>query len=254
MIDFNFKANYTYDDLVQVVAILRGPGGCPWDAEQTHDSIARNFLEEVYEYLEAADQDSPDHMCEELGDVLLQVLFHSCMEEEAGRFTQNDVCDMVCKKLIFRHPHVFGTTEVADSAEVLTNWDTLKMEEKSQHSYSDTLEAVAKNLPATWRAEKLVKKASKCGFVWDNLEEAVTKVNEEVKELNQALENPAEELGDVLFATVAASYQAGLDPEALLHQACEKFTARFSKMEKSASAPLDKLSKDEMLSLWQTIK
>ncbi|MFI3312526.1 MAG: nucleoside triphosphate pyrophosphohydrolase [Eubacteriales bacterium] len=254
MIDFISKERYNYEDFVNVIEILRAPGGCPWDREQTHQSIARNFLEEVYEFLEAMEQDDPEHMCEELGDVLTQVVFHCNMEQEAGRFTQEDVCDMVCKKMIFRHPHVFGTVEVADSDEVLTNWDTLKMEEKHQQSYGDTLQAVAKNLPSTWRAEKLVKKASKAGFVWDDLPQATAKIQEEVTELTQSMDDPAEELGDVLFATVSAAFVAGLDPEELLHQACEKFTRRFVEMEQSATEPLDKLSKSQLLSLWNQKK
>ncbi len=252
MIDLIGKERYTYDDLVEIIRILRAPGGCPWDIEQTHDSIGRNFLEEVYEFLEAVEQDDPQHMCEELGDVLTQVVFHADMER--GRFSQEDITTMVCKKMIFRHPHVFGTAQVKDSAQVLDNWDELKKVEKSQQSHTDTLRAVAKNLPATWRAEKLMKKASKAGFVWDNLPQAVDKVAEEVAELQQSLEDPAQELGDVLFAAVSAAYMAGLDPEELLHNACEKFTNRFASMEESASKDLQEMTKEQLLTLWNQVK
>lgn len=248
MIDLISKERYSYEDLVEIIRILRAPGGCPWDIEQTHQSIGRNFLEEVYEFLEAVDQDNPEHMCEELGDVLTQVVFHADMERE--RFSQEDITTMVCKKMIFRHPHVFGTTQVKDSAQVLDNWDQLKKVEKSQQSHTDTLRAVAKNLPATWRGEKLIKKASKAGFVWDNLAQAVDKLQEEVTELSNTLESPGEELGDVLFAAVSAAFMAGLDPEELLHNACEKFTNRFATMESNAPMPLEQMTKEQLLSLW----
>ena len=158
MVEFQKKDRYGYEDLVQIVHLLRSPGVCPWDQEQTHQSIARNFLEETYEVLEAIDQDDPVHLCEELGDVLTQVVFHGDMEQDAGRFTLEDVYDGICKKLILRHPHVFGSTVVGSTGEVLNNWDAIKRVEKDQKTFTDTLEAVPKNLPANWRAEKLMKR------------------------------------------------------------------------------------------------
>ena len=157
MINYPEKAVYTYDDLVDILRILRAPGGCPWDREQTHESNRRNFLEEAYEAAEAFDLDDPELMKEELGDVLMQVLFNIHMEEEAGRFTTDDVTDHVVRKLIFRHPHVFG-----DGGEgTAESWEALKRREKGQTTYTATLEAVAKSLPGLWRAEKLQKKAAK---------------------------------------------------------------------------------------------
>lgn len=260
MIDFKKQDRYGFDDLVRIIHLLRSPGGCPWDQEQTHQSIRRNFLEETYEVLEAIDEDDPVHMCEELGDVLTQVVFHSDIEQAAGRFTLDDVCDGVCKKMILRHPHVFGDRQVSGSDEVLVNWDSIKREEKSQKTYTDTLEAVAKNLPANWRAEKLQKKASKAGFAWSNAGEALAKLSEETAELSQAVQrgaDPAEELGDVLFAAVNVSFCLGLDPEQALHGACEKFIRRFSRMERLAGAAhrsLDELSREELLHLWEAAK
>lgn len=260
MIDFTKKERYGYEDLVQIIHLLRAPGGCPWDREQTHQSIRRNFLEETYEVLEAIDEDDPVHMCEELGDVLTQVIFHSDMEEEAGRFTLEDVCDGVCKKMIGRHPHVFGSVEVSGSGQVLDNWEVIKRREKGQETYTDTLRAVAKNLPANWRAEKLQKKAGKAGFRWEGPLEALEKVREEAGELEAALkraDNPAEELGDLLFAAVGVSFAMGADPEEVLQAACEKFIRRFSQMEALASGAgetLDQLSREDLLRLWAAAK
>ena len=157
MVDFTQKAQYTVEDLRRIVALLRAPGGCPWDGAQTHESIRRNFIEEAYEVAEAIDEQSPAHLKEELGDVLLQVVFHASLEEDAGRFDLDDVADGICKKLIFRHPHVFG-----DGGEgTAESWETLKRREKGQTTYTATLESVAKSLPGLWRAEKLQSKAEK---------------------------------------------------------------------------------------------
>ena len=143
MVDFQYKDSYDVNDLVEIVRILRSPGGCPWDAEQTHESIRRDFLEEVYEAVEAIDEGSAEHLKEELGDVLLQVALHARMEEEQGVFDLNGVADGVCKKLIYRHPHVFGDVSVSGTGEVLTNWDALKRKEKHQATHTDALDAVA---------------------------------------------------------------------------------------------------------------
>ncbi|MEG2959639.1 MAG: MazG family protein, partial [Oscillospiraceae bacterium] len=143
MIDFKSKNSYGINDLTEIVRLLRGEGGCPWDRVQTHESIRRNFLEESYEVVEAIDEKNPAHLQEELGDVLLQVVFHSLMEEEVGHFNLDDVADGICKKLIFRHPHVFSDVSVKDADEVLVNWEALKREEKSQDTYADSVDAVA---------------------------------------------------------------------------------------------------------------
>ena len=186
MIDFEQRPTYDVNDLVDIVRILRAPGGCPWDREQDHQSIRRNFIEETYEVCEAIDEQDPEHLKEELGDVLLQVVFHTQMEKEKGVFDIEDVADGICKKLIDRHPHIFGSVEVGSSEEILRNWDELKRKEKHQKSDTDTLKSVAKSLPGLIRAEKLQKKAAKVGFDWDGPQGALDKVTEELDEVKRA--------------------------------------------------------------------
>ena len=253
MIDFIKKDKYSFEDFVEVVRLLRGPGGCPWDRVQTHQSIRRNFLEETYECCEALDTDDMELMKEELGDVMMQVIFHAGIEEDRGRFTLDDVCDGAVRKLVFRHPNVFGPkTE--------QTWDDMKALEKGQKTHASTLDAVARSLPALWRAEKLMKKAAKAGFQWRNAAEALDKAEEEIGELRRAMESGegvAEELGDVLFAAVCAGAMAEQDPEEALHSACEKFIRRFTAMEQAAGAQsrcLDTCSPEDLLRLWQEAK
>ena len=253
MVDFIRKPQYTFEDFVRIVHLLRGPGGCPWDREQDHLSIRRNFLEEVYECCEALDNDDEALMCEELGDVLMQVIFHADIERDRGRFTLDDVCDGACKKLIFRHPNVFGE-------ETAKTWDDMKALEKGQTTHTATLDAVARSLPALWRAEKLIKKAAKAGFCWPDPAGALEKLREEEGEFCQAVASGSgveEELGDVLFAAVCAAYMTGIDPEQALHGTCEKFIKRFAAMEQSAEAQgrsLDAYTPAEQLSLWEDAK
>ena len=260
MIDFQCKQHYTVEDLVTVVHLLRSPGGCPWDQEQTHASIRRNLLEEAYEAAEAIDQESTEHLREELGDVLMQVVFHADIEKDAGRFDLNDVADEVCKKLIFRHPHVFGSVQVSGTGEVLDNWDVLKKQEKGQRSETDTLNAVARSLPALWRAEKVQKKAAKAGFDWPDISGALEKLSEETAELQKALDehtNVEEELGDLLFSVVNVARFAGVDPEEALTQASDKFIRRFARVEESArsgGADLKEMSLEELDRLWEEAK
>ena len=219
MVDFQYKESYDINDLREIVRILRAPGGCPWDAEQTHTSIRRNFLEEAYEAVEAIDEGSPEHLQEELGDVLLQVVLHARMEEEAGNFDLNGVADGICKKLIYRHPHVFGDVQVSGTGEVLSNWEELKRKEKGQATDTDALSAVARSLPALWRAEKVQKKAKKAGFDWPDVTGALDKLSEELEELKTAVaeqSNIQEELGDLLFAAVNVARFVHADPEEAL--------------------------------------
>ena len=260
MIDFIRKESYGLKDLEDIVAILRAPGGCPWDAEQTHASARRDLLEESYEVAEAIDEGSAEHLKEELGDLLLQVFMHAEMEKEQGGFTVDDVADGICKKLIYRHPHVFGQVEVKNSAEVLVNWEALKRTEKGQDSYTDTLQAVAKSLPALWRAEKVQKKARKAGFDWERADQALEKLDEEVLELREAVAqgtNVAEELGDLLFAAVNVSRFVGVDSEMALHAASEKFIARFARVEALAKAQgrdMKDMAPEELDELWEQAK
>ncbi|MCI9222606.1 MAG: nucleoside triphosphate pyrophosphohydrolase [Oscillospiraceae bacterium] len=261
MVHWINKPSYNFQDLQEIVGILRHPGGCAWDMEQTHASIRRNFLEEAYEVAEAIDEGSTEHLKEELGDVLLQVVFHTSIEEDAGRFDLDAVADGICKKLIYRHPHVFGDVSVSSTGEILSNWEELKQKEKGQATQADAVDAVARSLPALWRAEKMKKKAAKAGFDWRDVSGALDKLSEELDELRRAaLEgdgDPVEELGDVLFAAVCVGRFLDADPEDALHAACGKFAARFRKTEELAAGrglSLDKLSDAQQIALWREAK
>ena len=260
MVDFQYKDSYGVKDLEEIVRILRAPGGCPWDAEQTHQSIRRNFLEEAYEAVEAIDEGSPEHLEEELGDVLLQVVMHARMEEEAGRFNLDGVADGICKKLIYRHPHVFGDVSVSGTGEVLSNWEALKRKEKGQATNTDALEAVARSLPALWRAEKVQKKARKAGFDWPDVSGALDKLTEELSELKEAVANGgnvAEELGDLLFSAVNAARFLKVDPEDALNGATDKFIGRFRRVEAGAAGQgkaMEDMSLAELDQLWDRAK
>ena len=263
MVDFQCKNRYDWEDFLEIMRLLRGPGGCPWDAEQTHTSIRRNFLEETYEALDALDRDDSAALCEELGDVLMQAVFHAQIEAERGRFTMDDVVDGVSQKLVYRHPHVFGTVEVADSQEVLVNWEALKRKEKAQSTTADAIESVPHTLPALWRAEKIAGKTSKAGFDWASALSALGKLEEEVRELREALEaggaadgphGVREELGDLLFITAKVAQMSGVDPEDALHRACDKFDGRFRRVEAMADKPLGEYAEAELVELWKSSK
>lgn len=260
MVDFTFKDKYDFNDLLRIMEILRAPGGCMWDREQDHKSIRRNFIEETYEVIEAIDQDDVEHMKEELGDVLLQVVFHTQMEREAGHFDMDDVANGICQKLIFRHPHIFGEVEVSSSEEILANWDELKKKEKHQESATATLDSVARSLPALIRAEKVQHKAAKVGFDWDDVSGALEKVHEETEETERALGGDGdieEELGDLLFAAVNVARFAKVDPEHALERTTDKFIRRFSAIERAAQEQgrtLEDMTLEEMDALWDAVK
>ena len=263
MIDFVRKNSYGLKDLEAIVTILRTPGGCPWDGEQTHESIRRDLLEECCEVIEAIDENSTDHLKEELGDLLLQVFMHAEMEKEQGRFTVDDVADNICKKLIYRHPHVFGEVAVAGTDEVLVNWEALKRKEKGQATTADAVESVPHTLPALWRAEKVQKKAAKAGFDWPDVTGALDKLEEEIRELREAVASGREtdaahgvreELGDVLFMAAKVAQMSGVDPEEALHCACDKFNRRFRYVEEHAGEPLSACGGEKLIALWQDAK
>ncbi len=212
MVEYTQKDSYRFEDLVEIMAILRGEGGCPWDREQDHRSIRQNLLEEAYEAAEAIDLDNADMLREELGDVLLQVVFHAQMEREKGSFTIDDVADGICKKLILRHPHIFGDVQVANSAEVLANWDEIKKKEKAQKTVTDTLTGIARSLPALMRAEKIIKKAKKGGY-------------------STEFSDPDNEIGEKLFALVREAREKGVDPERALELATDAFIERVKEQE-----------------------
>jgi tetrapyrrole methylase family protein/MazG family protein len=252
---------FELDPLVKVMSRLRSPDGCPWDIEQTHATLRRYIIEEVYEVLEAIDEQDPAHLCEELGDLLLQIVFHARMAEEAGDFSMQDVVDTVTEKLIRRHPHVFGDISVQDAAEVIVNWDAIKRLEKKQKAKS-ALDAVPRGLPALLRANKLQLKAAKVGFDWDDIAPVWDKVAEELSELRQAVQSsvPAkieDELGDVVFAVVNLGRFLGVEAEVALNGTNNKFIRRFQQMEAAARAQGRKwqeLDLAQMEQLWQAAK
>ena len=257
MVNFQMAENYSMEDLLKIMQLLRGPGGCPWDRAQTHQSIRANMLEEAYEAADAIDRMDMDNLKEELGDVLLQVVFHACMAQEAGYFTFDDVVDGICKKLIYRHPHVFGTVEARDPDGALSAWDAQKRKEKGQSTAGDAMDSVARALPALTRAAKLQSKAAKAGFDWREVSPALDKLSEELEEFRTAVRedsNVEEELGDLLFAAVKAGRFAGVDGEAALQGACEKFVRRFRAVEALAEGPLDTLDVPELETLWRRAK
>ena len=254
------KDAYGVKDLEEIVRLLRAPGGCPWDREQTHQSLRRGMLEEAYEVVEAIDQGSPEHLKEELGDVLLQVVFHADIERDAGRFDLDAVADGICKKLIYRHPHVFGDVQVSGTGEVLSNWEELKRREKGQATNTDALEAVARSLPALWRAEKVQKKAAKAGFDWPEVSGALDKLSEELAELRAAVAagtNVEEELGDLLFSAVNVARFVKTDPEEALSSACDKFIRRFRLVEQAAAQSgqaMEDMDLKKLDKLWEQAK
>ena len=257
VLDFLCKESYDLRDFVALVSYLRSPNGCPWDQVQTHESIRRNFLEETYEACEAIDAGDLVHMREELGDVLMQVLFHTDIEREAGHFDIDDVADAACKKLVYRHPHVFRRDE-PDAPD----WDTMKQRERAQTTTAEAMDSVARSLPALWRCDKIQAKAAKTGFEWPDVHAALDKVDEETRELRAAVasgdaEAIGDELGDLLFAAVKVARFAGVDPEQAAHAACEKFIRRFAAMETAAAndgMALEQCTLAQMLTLWQQAK
>ena len=261
----NMVDTASFDDvdiqpLVDVMRTLREPGGCPWDREQTHASIRSNMIEEVYEYLEAVDAEDTEGMREELGDILMQIVFHARMAEEAGRFDLQDVIDEVVDKLIRRHPHVFGETKVTGSDEVLVNWEAIKKTEKTERKH--VLDGVTQGLPALLRAYKMQSKAAKVGFDWPDVKGVWDKVQEELVELQEALASgdraaAENELGDVLFALVNYARHQKIEPEVALNGTNNRFAKRFahveSCVEESGKAWQD-FSLDELDQFWDEAK
>jgi len=262
MVDFIRKESYNVQDLVEIMKLLRAPGGCPWDAEQTHESIKKNLIEETYEVIEAINKKDNDLLCEELGDLLMQVVFHAQMESEEGAFDFDTVADGVCKKLIERHPHVFGDVSISGVDDVLTNWDAIKRKTKKQKTTTESMLSVPRELPALMRATKLQKKAADVGFDWSEVSGALDKLEEEIAELRLAIsnndkENMTEELGDVLFSAVNVSRFIKTDAEEALTSASDKFLSRFTKVEELAAArgiDMKAVGIDELDKLWDEAK
>ena len=252
--------HYSTEDLRLIVEVLRGEDGCPWDREQTHKSIRAGLIEETYEVIEAIDKDDTILMCEELGDLLLQVIFHAQIETEKGNFTLCDVTDNVCRKLIHRHPHVFGNLNVSSTEQVLENWDKIKSEEKSRKTITDKLRAVPAALPALMRAVKVGKRAACLDF--PDAGAVVDKIHEETDELSAAIgsgdtERIEEELGDLLLTVSSLARKVGIDPEAALNRATDKFIERFEKVENEvlcAGLDMNKIDVTELDKIWDKIK
>lgn len=250
------KTVYEFVDLIKQ---LRAPGGCPWDREQTHDSIKMNLLEEAYEVYDALCEGNDDKIKDELGDLLMQIVFHSIIAQEEGKFDIDDVAGNVYEKMVRRHPHVFGEIILDKSSEVLLEWEKIKRVEKHFLSYSQDLKDVVRSLPSLKRAEKIQKRASKAGFDWDSAEGVFEKLYEEIGELKEAVSkssNVEEEVGDLLFATVNLARKLNIDPEEALEGANSKFINRFETMEKLHEGESDFASlpqKDKDM-LWEKAK
>jgi tetrapyrrole methylase family protein/MazG family protein len=240
-------------DLLRVMARLRAPGGCPWDAQQTHASLAKHLLEETHEVLDAIDSGDPDRLRDELGDVLLQVVFHAEMAREGGEYDLDEVAQGTVDKLVRRHPHVFGDVHVDDASEVLVNWEKIKTEEegKSRELEDD----IPVTLPALARAAKVQRRAAGWGFEWRTSDAAMAKLREEVDELAAATPEEAEsELGDVLFAAAGVARTLGIDPESALRRTTTRFAGRFERMRVLAEergVDLEAMSDDELLAFFR---
>ena len=251
-----------FNDLVHIMNILRGEDGCPWDLEQDHKTLKKNLIEESYEVIEAIDEEDDYKLTEELGDVLLQVVFHAKIGEDEGYFDINDVIRGICNKMITRHPHIFKNIEVNGTNEVLENWDKIKQEEKGFASYTDKLKHVPVVLPALMRADKIQKEAAKVGFDWNNVEPALEKVKEEYLEVKDVYKtnNMAkiqEEIGDLIFSCVNVARFLEVDPELALNYTINKFINRFEYIENNAvSKKLDlkEMTLEEMDKLWEEQK
>jgi len=249
--------------LVEILRRLRAPNGCPWDREQTLASLKKYLLEECYEELEAVDRGDPDRIREELGDVLLQVVFQSQICAEAGWFDFGDVAETLAEKLIRRHPHVFGDVTVRDANEVVQNWERLKRNEEADSLVpKSAMDGVPRTLPALHRAQQIQRRAARCGFDWPTPQGVLEKLEEEVRELREAAqtgsrERMTEELGDLLFTIVNLARAWDLEAEELLQNATDKFVQRFRRMEALAARdghPLDGRSLEELDRLWEQAK
>ncbi|ADU73339.1 tetrapyrrole methylase family protein/MazG family protein [Acetivibrio thermocellus AD2] len=256
------KEKYTFDDLVEIMKILRSENGCPWDREQNHESLKKYLIEETYEVLEVIDLNDKKRLCEELGDLLLQIVFHAQIASEDNEFDINDVITGICRKMVQRHTHVFGTDKADTAEEVLANWEEIKKKEKGMESQTEVLKSVPSNLPALMRSYKVQQKASQVGFDWKDIDSVFEKVYEEINELRDVykskdVERINDELGDVLFSIVNLSRFLKVQPELALMGSVNKFIERFEFIEKEAAKSgrtLSEMSLDEMDELWNKAK
>ena len=250
-------SNEPYTKLSVIMDLLLGPFGCPWDKEQSHESLKKYLLEEAYESLDAIDRKDFADLAEELGDLTLQPVFHARLAERDGEFEFNEPLHAICSKLIRRHPHVFGDTDVTDANEVLRNWDQIKKGEKEKPT--SILGGVPKSMPALARAHEISKRAVRAGFEWPNIDGVLEKVREETAELEEAIkegdsEHIKSEIGDLLFTVVNLARWQKIDPEDALRLMLNRFQTRFESMEAHASKPLTELTFDEWDDLWNQAK
>ena len=251
-----------FDRLVKILERLRAPGGCPWDAEQDHKSLSRCMIEEAYELVDAIQGDDVEHLREELGDVLLQVVFHSTIAKDQGEFTIHEVINDLCDKLIHRHPHVFGDVNVADSGEVIINWERLKRKEENKKQRTSILDGIPDALPSLQYARKIQSVVSRVGFDWPDAAGVVSKIKEEADEVLEAMQSQQpdrieDEIGDLLFSIVNFARFNGIDPESALRGTNRKFRQRFHEIEKEATSRgirLEDMSLEEMDSIWERAK
>jgi len=257
------SAGARFDALLSLMARLRGEGGCPWDREQTRTSLKPYLIEEAYEVLQAIDEEDVDHLAEELGDLLFQVVFHSQVAAEAGEFTMSDVLERLIEKMTRRHPHVFGDRTVADAQDALRQWEQIKRDEgRRRDTARSAIDGVPANLPALLRAQRLQVKAGRVGFDWPSWREAWDKVREEVAEVGAALDaadadRTRHELGDVLFSVVNVARLLNVDAEDCLRQAADKFTRRFNEVEtdmKARGRTVSDASAEELDQAWDAVK
>ena len=250
-----------FELLMEIMRKLRGPGGCPWDAEQSHDSLKRYILEEAYEVIEAIDSKDSVHLKEELGDLLLQPVFHAAIAEEKGEFTMDEVLDAISEKLIRRHPHVFGEAVIESSEAQVANWEKIKKEEKGVQRKS-ALSGIPPGLPALMQAQKITEKAARVGFDWEHTDQVFAKVMEELHEFEEAMlsgdqKEMESEMGDLLFAIVNLGRFLTLDPEEALRKTIQRFTKRFSHVEETLHArgvAMQSATLEEMDVLWEEAK
>jgi tetrapyrrole methylase family protein/MazG family protein len=246
-----------FDTFVEIIARLRAPDGCPWDREQTHVSLRENLLSECYEALEAIEEGDPDKLCEELGDLLLQIVLHAQIAADDGEFKIGDVVEGISRKIVHRHPHVFGDGRAKDAKEVMQNWEALKREEREEDT--SMLDGVPGNMPSLGYAYEVQRRAARVGFDWEDTEGVIDKLVEEVKELREAGSRveKEQEYGDLFFTLANIARRDGIDPEAALRQANRKFYRRFAYMEKlcrERGLSFDKMKFEEQNRLWEEAK
>lgn len=252
--NFEFKNRYTIDDLIEIIKILRSENGCPWDKVQTHESIRTDLIEEAYEVCEGIDCGSPEMLREELGDLLLQIVFHSAIETENGNFNFEDVCNDICQKLVYRHPHVFGKVKAETEDEVLKNWDALKKQGKNQETFTETLESVPKTFPALLRAEKVCRRAERAGLPINNAQDFIDKIRHgldalENGGLKQEDSNNQQILGDILLSFSNLDRILKTDGEKALTYSTNRFIIDFGSFEKAAaeqSGSFEELSEEKL--------